>query len=203
MQTQKTTSSEQARSSLRERLISQRNALNAAQQQDAASALTRQALALPELQQARRIGLYHSVGGELNTAPLIDSLLEQGKQLALPVLHPFNPGHLLMLDYSKTTPMRPNRFAIPEPVLSCQAVVPLAQIDCLLIPLVGFDPHGNRLGMGGGFYDRTLAPWLDGKLPGLTVFGLAHDCQQVEQLPVASWDVPINGVITPGRIWRF
>ena len=72
-----------------------------------------------------------------------------------------------------------------------------------MLPLVGFDRRGRRLGMGGGFYDRTFAfsrirPRLAPKL-----IGLAHDLQRVQQLPVEPWDVPLHGVVTDRQRYRF
>ena len=71
---------------------------------------------------------------------------------------------------------------------------------CLTV--VAFDAEGNRLGMGGGYYDRTLACWHEHGL-GPRPLGLAHDCQQVESVPQAQWDVPLPQIITPARCWRF
>ncbi|RUO75495.1 5-formyltetrahydrofolate cyclo-ligase [Idiomarina seosinensis] len=147
--------------------------------------------------------VFKSFRGELNTQPTITELWQQGVQTVLPVLHPFSPGHLLFLRYDANTPMVKNRYGISEPALSCQQLVPLAQIDWLFMPLVGFDNHGNRLGMGGGYYDRTLVQWRKGLLPKLRPIGLAFDQQYLEQIPVEPWDVPIQQVITPSRHWNF
>ena len=70
--------------------------------------------------------------------------------------------------------------------------------DVVLTPLVAFDEQGQRLGMGGGFYDRTLQNWQQ---YGLQPVGYAHDCQGVEALPVEKWDVPLPAVVTPSKIW--
>ena len=95
--------------------------------------------------------------------------------------------------------MTRNRFNIEEPTLDSTAIIELTAHDCLLMPLVGFDAKGNRLGMGGGFYDRTLAPLqrlCDGP-PRPLLIGVAHDCQQVPVLPIEPWDIPLDVIITP------
>lgn len=194
---------QRARSELRQQLKARRQQLSATEQQQAAQQLVEQVLQQPMLQTARRIALYHSFAAELDTGPLLDALLNAGKQLCLPVLHPFAKGHLLLLDYHADTSMRLNQYGIPEPMLECQHIVPLSDVDCMFTPLVGFDRMGNRLGMGGGFYDRTLASWARGNYPRLQVCGLAHDCQHVEQIPIQPWDIPIPMVITPSQCWRF
>lgn len=192
-----------SRQQLRKDLQLQRQGLSEAVQKSAALQLVDNAMQQPELAQANTVGLYFSFAAELNTGPLLQALLDAGKKVCLPVLHPFTKGHLLMLRYHPQRPLTNNKYSIPEPPLRCPDVVPLAEVDTLLVPLVGFDDKGNRLGMGGGFYDRTLAGWHAGNYPQLEVMGLAHDCQQAEHIPVQSWDVPLPAVITPTRCWRF
>ena len=99
--------------------------------------------------------------------------------------------------------MTQNKYGIEEPELRVDNVVPLADIDVLLLPLVGFDEKGNRLGMGGGYYDRTLAQWYNGHAPHLFPIGLSYDEQRVSELPVEAWDIPLPEIITPGKHWRF
>jgi 5-formyltetrahydrofolate cyclo-ligase len=154
----------------------------------------------PRIQAASTVSVFLSFDGELDTAPLIKRLWQEGKQLCLPVLHPFTPGNLLFLRYNHDTPLVRNKLKILEPALDATQIVPLSQLDIILTPLVAFDCHGQRLGMGGGFYDRTLENWQDG---GPYPIGLAHDCQQVDNLPVEHWDVPLPEVITPGKVWQW
>lgn len=81
-----------------------------------------------------------------------------------------------------------NRLKIHEPKLDVRDVLPLSRLDVLITPLVAFDEYGQRLGMGGGFYDRTLQNWQHYKMQPV---GYAHDCQLVEKLPVEEWDIPL------------
>lgn len=180
------------RNQLRQQIRKTRANLTALQQQQAEDSITQQALALIEERNAQHIALYVSFDGEISTEKLIKTLWAQGKQVYLPVLHPFNPNHLLFLRYLPDTPMLKNKFGIWEPKLNVQSVLPLEELDILFTPLVAFDKQGNRLGMGGGFYDRTLQHWQ--KSPFIPV-GLAHQCQQVEQLPTEVWDVPLHQIL--------
>ena len=180
------------RNQLRQQIRKTRANLTALQQQQAEDSITQQALALIEERNAQHIALYISFDGEISTDKLIQILWAQGKQVYLPVLHPFNPNHLLFLRYLPDTPMLKNKFGIWEPKLNVQNVLPLDELDILFTPLVAFDRQGNRLGMGGGFYDRTLQHWQ--KSPFIPV-GLAHQCQQVEQLPTEVWDVPLHQIL--------
>ena len=180
------------RNQLRQQIRKTRANLTALQQQQAEDSITQQALELIEERNAQHIALYISFDGEISTDKLIKILWAQGKQVYLPVLHPFNPNHLLFLRYLPDIPMLKNKFGIWEPKLNVQNVLPLDELDILFTPLVAFDKQGNRLGMGGGFYDRTLQGWQ--KSPFFPV-GLASQCQQVEQLPTEAWDVPLHQIL--------
>lgn len=180
------------RNQLRQQIRKTRANLTALQQQQAEDSITQQALALIEERNAQHIALYISFDGEISTDKLIKILWAQGKQVYLPVLHPFNPNHLLFLRYLPDTPMLKNKFGILEPKLNVQNVLPLDELDILFTPLVAFDKQGNRLGMGGGFYDRTLQNWQNASF---IPVGLAHQCQQVEQLPTEAWDVPLHQIL--------
>ena len=180
------------RNQLRQQIRKTRANLTALQQQQAEDSITQQALALIEERNAQHIALYVSFDGEISTEKLIKTLWAQGKQVYLPVLHPFNPNHLLFLRYLPDTPMLKNKFGIWEPKLNVQSVLPLEELDILFTPLVAFDKQGNRLGMGGGFYDRTLQHWQKSSF---IPVGLAHQCQQVEQLPTEAWDVPLHQIL--------
>ena len=180
------------RNQLRQQIRKTRANLTALQQQQAEDSITQQALALIEERNAQHIALYVSFDGEISTEKLIKTLWAQGKQVYLPVLHPFNPNHLLFLRYLPDTPMLKNKFGIWEPKFNVQNVLPLDELDILFTPLVAFDKQGNRLGMGGGFYDRTLQNWQNSSF---IPVGLAHQCQQVEQLPTEAWDVPLHQIL--------
>ena len=180
------------RNQLRQQIRKTRANLTALQQQQAEDSITQQALALIEAQNAQHIALYVSFDGEISTEKLIKTLWAQDKHVYLPVLHPFNPNHLLFLRYLPDTLMLKNKFGIWEPKLNVQNVLPLKELDILFTPLVAFDKQGNRLGMGGGFYDRTLQNWRNSSF---IPVGLAHQCQQVEQLPTEVWDVPLHQIL--------
>jgi 5-formyltetrahydrofolate cyclo-ligase len=189
-----------ARTLCRKSIRQERNQIPHAVQERAGEQLVGQCTKLPELKAGHHIAVYLSVDGELNTTPLIHWLWQTGKSVYLPVIHPFSSGHLLFLRYENQTPMRFNQYGIREPILDQRGVIPTQTLDIIFTPLVGFDTLGHRLGMGGGYYDRTLAQWFqtgDGAKP----IGLAHDCQQVERLPIESWDIPLPKIVTPSRVW--
>lgn len=149
---------------IRQTMRTTRLSLSAEQQAQAERRICQQALELIKQHQANHIALYLPVDGEISTKLLIKTLWQQGKNIYLPVLHPFSAGHLLFLCYRPDTPMRRNKFGIEEPVLDVRNIFPIDSLDIIFTPLVACDKEGNRLGMGGGFYDRSLQNWQKKKL---------------------------------------
>ena len=150
---------------------------------------------------SKHIAIYLSNDGELDTSLLIKELWNLNHAVYLPIIHPFNGANLLFQRYEKNSPMRANRYGILEPKLNCSQICPLPALDYLLMPLVAFDKQGNRLGMGGGFYDRTLARLHEQNWQKPQLIGLAHECQKADALPIESWDVPLETIITPDKTY--
>ncbi|MBD1581759.1 5-formyltetrahydrofolate cyclo-ligase [Pseudoalteromonas sp. S16_S37] len=192
-----------SRSDIRKNIRKARNNLSDSEQKLAAKKININFFQHKKLTKNAKIGLYLSNDGELDTSELIQSLNDKKHQVFLPVIHPFNGTTLLFQRYEKNSPMKLNRYAILEPKLNCSHICPLYELDYLLMPLVAFDSFGNRLGMGGGYYDKTLARYYQENLQKPELIGLAHDCQQVEQLPVEAWDVPLQQIITPSKFYQW
>jgi 5-formyltetrahydrofolate cyclo-ligase len=190
----------ETRSQLRKIIRQRRNALSIAEQEQAGSDLTSSLSTHKKVQQASRIALYLTNDGELSTTSFIDWCWLNKKEVYLPVVHPFSAGNLLFLRYQEDTELISNNYGILEPKLDVTKVIPLVELDVICTPLVAFDSTGARLGMGGGFYDRSLANWQKTKLYPL---GLAHDCQLVAKVPVESWDIPLPEIITPSNRYFF
>ncbi|WKA62993.1 5-formyltetrahydrofolate cyclo-ligase [Pectobacterium aroidearum] len=191
-----------SRQRIRQAVRQHRRLLTPEQQALFAQQVCERVMAHPKIIRAESVAVFLSFDGELDTSPLIQQLWQQGKRVYLPVLHPFRAGHLLFLRYASDTELVRNRLKIMEPRLDVRQVLPLPQLDILLTPLVAFDHQGQRLGMGGGFYDRTLQ-YRNQMSRGPYPIGLAHDCQQVDALPVESWDIPLPEIITPSRHWQW
>ncbi|WP_369789754.1 5-formyltetrahydrofolate cyclo-ligase [Rouxiella sp. WC2420] len=188
------------RQAIRTEVRQRRKQLTQQQQQVFAFQATQRIARHPKVQQAKTLSVFLSFDGELDTSPLIDRLWQDGKRLCLPVLHPFTEGHLLFLNYRPGTKLVRNRLNIFEPELDVREILPLGELDIILTPLVAFDSTGQRLGMGGGFYDRTLQNWREkGPYP----IGIAHDCQQVDTLPSEEWDIPLPEILTPNHSWQW
>ena len=151
-----------------------------------------------------RVALYLANDGELDPLPIQQQLLDMGKQIFLPVLRSNTKRSLWFAAYRHNEKLVLNQYGIPEPNLKKHQPLLPWHLDILLMPLVSFDEHGNRVGMGGGYYDRTLAylklrsSW---KKPILV--GLAHECQKSLNMQKQPWDVPLNFVITEKQLYEF
>lgn len=191
-----------ARNDIRRQMRRQRRGLSADARRAAARALARQVGGSALFRRSRHIAFYLPNDGEMDLTPLIERAWAMGKRCYLPVLSPTFHNRLWFAPYLPDTPLLPNRFGIPEPRRGWRSARPAWSLDLILTPLVAFDRHGNRLGMGGGFYDRTLAyllrryRWHKPRL-----LGIAYAFQQVERLPHAAWDVPLDGVATDTAIF--
>lgn len=194
--------SDLSRQEFRKLIREKRNALSSDTQFQAGLDLVQQFSQLAEIKTAQHIAIYLSADGELDTKPLIESLWQQGKSTYLPVIHPFSKGQLLFLHYVNDEQLVYNKYGILEPALDIRALKPVRELDVICTPLVGFDSVGHRLGMGGGYYDRTLSHWFSTG-EGAKPIGIAHDCQHVERLPVESWDIPLPKIVTPSQIWQW
>ncbi|MCM5704639.1 5-formyltetrahydrofolate cyclo-ligase [Larsenimonas salina] len=194
-----------SRAQLRRTLREQRRSLSPAQQRHAAVALKRQLSRMPELKRARRVALYLPNDGEIDPGLLLPWMQRKGARAFLPVLKPLSDNRLWFVHYHAKTRMTRNRFGISEPQTRLNAGrarrLPPWGLDVVLMPLVGFDAALNRLGMGGGFYDRTFA-FTQRVRPAPRLIGLAHDIQHVDTLPFQSWDVPLDAVVTDRAVYR-
>ena len=192
-----------ARAPLRKALRQQRRAIPAQARIAAAERLAGQLLALPILPPAGDVAGYWAMDGEI-ALHAFQLRLPLDLRWCLPVLTddglrfaPWRPGE----------PLASNRFGIPEPAVAADALIEPARMALVLVPLVGFDAQGRRLGMGGGWYDRAFAyrneaaggasrrpPWL---------VGTAFASQQVEALDAEPWDVGLDAVCTERDTFLF
>ncbi|MDF1821068.1 MAG: 5-formyltetrahydrofolate cyclo-ligase [Alcanivoracaceae bacterium] len=183
----------QQRRVIRRRMRDKRRQLPAWEREEAAWRLERHLQSQIWFARANRIGLYLPNEGELDVLPAVLGTHRRGRSLFLPVLR--NRHHMSFCRWIPGEPLVENRFGIPEPQPARQQPVANWSLDVLLLPLVAFDAHGNRLGMGGGFYDRTLAQLINRpRRPRL--IGIGYRFQEVDALPVAPWDRRLDEVIT-------
>ncbi|MFA9421654.1 MAG: 5-formyltetrahydrofolate cyclo-ligase [Gammaproteobacteria bacterium] len=170
-----------------------RSKLDAKQLEQAAAAVCERICALAEYQQAQKIAVYFAVNGEIGLTPVIDRALSQGKKIYLPNL---DQKTLRFSPYDHAQKMRINRFKLPEPDVTDDEMLDARELDLVLAPLVVFDPNRNRIGMGGGFYDRSFAFRKEAGSHRPQLIGVAHELQKVARLEPEDWDVRLDMVVT-------
>lgn len=207
------------RNQLRNKLRAQRAALTAAQLQAAEAGLLGnfqsfwQALlcGAPAAATTRSLNVagYLATGGEISPAPCLLWLRKLGYQTYLPVVR---KKQLQFAKFDAGTEFTKGKYDIDIPLVDEESLLPATRLDVVLVPLVGFDLQGGRMGMGGGYYDRSfafiLAPdntpaknkgshskQIHGRQKPL-MLGIGHELQLQEKIPVAPWDVPLNAVVT-------
>jgi 5-formyltetrahydrofolate cyclo-ligase len=180
---------------LRQSIRKQRRALPADTARYCAAQLAQHACMHPLLRNSRHIATYIATDGEIDPFPLMECLWSMGRTLYLPVLAPFTHGKLWFARYRPGDALVTNRYGIPEP--QCRQLVRPCLLDLVLMPLVAFDAAGHRIGMGGGFYDRSFAflhtrrYW---RKP--TLIGLAYQLQRQGTITPNRWDVPLDAIAT-------
>lgn len=192
---------QQSKAELRRRMRQLRRGLSAQERLQAARRLAEHMHRSPLFRQARRIGCFFSADGEIDTQPLMQAAWQAGKSIYLPVLQPDGPVPLAFRLHQPDGPLQQNRYGIPEPAAG--ELVSVHELDLVLLPLVAFDSGGNRLGMGGGYYDRTFAALDHQAAQRPPLLGLAYAFQRLPALPVDPWDVPLTGVATEQGIQYF
>ena len=159
----------------------------------AAARIQRQFLQSNPFFAARRIACYIAMPDEVDTGLIFERAWRAGKAIYAPVVD--DPQRMRFIRVERNTLLRKSRFGIWEPVSGAE--VPATDIDVVVAPVVAFDGMCNRIGMGGGHYDRTFSflnrprTWLRPKL-----VGLAFACQKVEKIAANPWDIRLYRVIS-------
>jgi len=142
---------------------------------------------------AKNIGIYFSTKYELDTTDIIKEILESKKKCYLPVISN-NHNTFDFYLYNQNTTLISNKYKILEPEATSENKIDINALDIIFIPIVAFNENKERLGMGGGFYDRALAN-LEPDNKTLLV-GLAFDFQKNNSLLIEPWDIPMAHIIT-------
>jgi 5-formyltetrahydrofolate cyclo-ligase len=181
------------RATLRKRLREQRRALPAAQRIAAADALAQRLLALPFAPREGHVAGYWAMDGEI-ALHVWQLRLPSTLQYCLPILDDDN-GVLRFAPWRAGEALVANRYGIPEPADTRDAL-PAEAMAMIVLPLVGFDANGHRLGMGGGWYDRSLAFRRDRPTPPPWLVGAGFESQRVDAIAAERWDVALDAICT-------
>lgn len=195
--TRRAVMTEPSRMTLRRSLREARRALPAASRVEAAQAVAAHLLSLPFAPRAGRVGGYWACDGEIALHAWQLGLPAEVRY-CLPVL---DGDRLLFAEWQPGDAVQANRYGIPEPEPSAPRHAP-ETMQLVVVPLVGFDDAGQRLGMGGGWYDRSFAFRQRHPAPPHLV-GAAFECQRVTAIGHAPWDVPLDALCTESRAYLF
>ena len=188
---------------LRDIIRRQRRSLSNTQQEQASKNLIKQIKRSKLLLKHQHIALYLGNDGELNPEILINILWKYKKQAYLPVIHPLLKNKLCFCHIKPNTQFIKNRYGILEPSYKYTKSIQQRHLSLVLMPLVAFDNKGNRMGMGGGFYDRSFAYKAKKKQSKPKLIGIAHAFQEQKSLPIEKWDIPLDGVLTDQHFFQF
>lgn len=154
------------------------------------------------LRRGRRVAVYLPMPGEVDPVSLLASAWRAGCRVFVPRVTDRRRGRMVFIPLRPDSRFRPNVFGIAEPVAPPGARARPLDLDVVLMPVVGFDRRGNRLGMGAGYYDRALRHRRDGsrswRRPRLV--GLAFACQEVADIVPSNWDVALDLVVTEREV---
>ncbi len=179
---------------IRRRVLARSRALPPSYCRRADAAISRHILAMAACRTARTVACYVGRGEEIHTLPLLAALLAAGKRLCLPVCT--GPGVMDMRSVASLSSLRPGAYGILEPDDTAQAVAP-QDIDVLLMPCVTANREGQRLGYGGGFYDR-YAP----SVPGVRAVLCRQAVLTNGPLPIDAHDITADAVVSEkGAVW--
>ena len=151
---------------------------------------------------SKRIAAYYGVNGEFDPMPILHVAHQMGKECFLPVIHPFKKGGLLFVRWFPKSKLGVNQFQIPEPIFKKNQICAPQFLHLILIPLLGFNKQCYRIGMGGGYYDRTLEfrkrrkNWRGPKF-----FGLGYEYQLENSFKENVWDIRLDRIFTGEKMY--
>lgn len=181
---------------IRERMRALRHSLSPEQVRSAGAAVAENVMERPETAGAGTVCVYAHTGKEISTDLLIDRLLDKRKTVAVPDWEGWKQGSgLRTVAIDGLDDLDRESRVVPQPSRVEGNIIPVDQIDVFLVPGLAFDSQGNRLGMGGGYFDRLLTYASSTA----TFLGLAYEFQIIAHLPVENHDIPVHDVVTPGR----
>jgi 5-formyltetrahydrofolate cyclo-ligase len=188
---------QQDKAALRKQLLAARSALPADQRRDAGRLIRDALLDLPALQMAGTVAAYYSVGTEPDTRGLVYALWKRGTYVLLPLLLP--DGDLDWASYEGPDSLVPGPRGLAEPGEPPRGADAVARADVVLAPALAVDQAGNRLGRGGGSYDRALARVG----PLIPVIALLYDAELLSHVPAEPHDTPVRAAVRPaaGITW--
>ena len=194
-----------ARQSLRAELRARRKALHASERIAAANGVAGSLEQLADFLVDQRVAGYWAIDGELPLHIVVSNLARRDQQYCLPRIT--GPRQLSFVPWKSGADLESNRYGIPEPVCTKDDLLEPAELDIVLLPLLGFDRRGGRIGYGGGYYDASFAFLRERhEATRPLLVGVAYSAQEIEVIEQAPWDVRLDYVATETELidcWEF
>ena len=190
-----------SKSELRKLIRDKRRSLSPTQQTAAAHGLLTQLQSLSVFSNAQTIAMYLVNDGEINPVEVMHWCWENKKQTYVPIIDGDDNRELVFAEVSQQTRFVKNKFNIDEPKVSRSELRRADGLDLVLMPLVAFDHSGNRIGMGGGYYDTTFEFVKISKVAKPELVGIAHEIQKLDEIHAESWDIPLTTVVTDKKVY--
>jgi len=185
------------RQQIRQEIKAKRAALTAEQRKSANHLIAEQIIAAAIFKKSQKIACYMAKDAEVDLSAVIEVIFSLDKHCYLPLVRQDKPGYLHFVEYCANDKLQSGSFGILEPIFDSQKIIKPDDLDLVLLPVVAFDSKGNRLGTGGGYYDRTFALCHPESSEGSPLLiGAAYACQEVPQIKPHPWDVKLHGVVT-------
>ncbi len=188
---------------IRENIRPLRRLISPAYREKASLRAAKHFIESPYFQNNHNFACYMALAEEIDAFPIIQALWQAKKACYLPILAPEQKLRFVL--YEQGLPLGLNAYQIQEPQNFTQELA-ASQLDVVLLPLLAFDLRGNRLGTGGGYYDRTFSFMLEPEFASKNkphLLGLGYELQKISQLPREAFDVPMEGMITEETIYYF
>ena len=178
---------------LRSELRARRAAISSARREALDAAINRHLVEYAHTARLSDIAAYFAFDGEPDLLPALQALEAGGVTIALPIVRKVAGRNTIVFGrWTRNCRMVPNRYGILEPTGTEEILIP--QFDIALIPLVGWDRRGTRLGMGASYYDRAFQPFAQSPRP--MRMGVAYEAQERGGLPLDPWDIPLHAMLT-------
>jgi 5-formyltetrahydrofolate cyclo-ligase len=178
---------------LREQMGKMREALSEETRKARSKAICERVIQTPHFKRARAVVGYAALGNEADPADILDAAYRGGKSLGLPRADK-GRDHLSLHRWAPGERLEKGGLGVREPLASAPLIEP-SEVDLIIVPALAIDPHGQRVGRGGGYYDRLLPAF-----PKAFAIGIIYDFQLIVEAPVTAGDMPVAAVATDRRL---
>ncbi|MCK4869662.1 MAG: 5-formyltetrahydrofolate cyclo-ligase [Gammaproteobacteria bacterium] len=179
---------------LRKKICLERKKLSEKIRIHAAQIITQKLITSKIFKESNEIAIYIAINGEVETRLIIEEIWRAHKNCYVPLITTDTTAPLAFICYEQNDQLVLNKYQIPEPANKARQHIEPEKLDLVIMPLVAFDSDNNRIGKGGGYYDRTFSFRRTTHIPSLV--GIAYELQRLVKIEPNSWDIQLDQIIT-------